>query len=65
VVLPVANAVVVVALAAAQVAVVDVAPVAAVIVTVVVVAVTAPIRWNPLARNWLKSWFTSIAFQRP
>ena len=66
-VLPVANAAVVVVLAAvAPVAAVVVAPVAAMIVIVVAVAaVMATIRWKPAARNWLKSWFTSIAFPRP
>ena len=70
-VLPVANAAVVVVLAAvARVAgpavVAVVAPVAAMIVIVVAVAAAmATIRWKPVARNWLKSWFTSTAFPRP
>jgi hypothetical protein len=69
--LPVVHPVVIVAVAAAPVAAVQAAgvvvvPVAAMIVIVVaVVAVMAIIRSKPVAKNWLKSWFTSTAFPKP
>jgi hypothetical protein len=49
----------------APAAAVVVAPVAAMIVIVAaVVAAMATTRWKPAAKNWLKNWFTSTAFQK-